>query len=76
MFLGEKISPNLPTWGGSEWGGSSHTLINHGLTRRKSAELASRWKIVRREPERDGKILRIHRQDGTVAVGGIGNLAR
>ena len=33
-------------------------------------------KIVRRELGRDGKILRDHRQDGNVAVGGIGNLAR
>ena len=29
-----------------------------------------------REPERDEKILRDHRQDGNVAVGGIGSLAR
>ena len=28
------------------------------------------------EPVRDGKIVRDHRQDGNVAVGGIGNLAR
>ena len=33
-------------------------------------------KIVRREPGRDGEILSDHRQDGNVAVGGIGNLAR
>ena len=30
----------------------------------------------RRGPVRDGKIFRDHRQDGNVAVGGIGNLAR
>ena len=40
-----------------------------------SAQLASRSKFVRREPGRDGKILRGHRQDGNVAVGGIGNLS-
>ena len=28
------------------------------------------------EPVRDGKIVRDHMQDGNVAVGGIGNLAR
>ena len=30
----------------------------------------------RREPERDGKVLSDHEQDGNVAVGGIGNPAR
>ena len=30
-------------------------------------------KIARREPGREGKILRDHRQDDNVAVGGIGN---
>ena len=30
----------------------------------------------RREPGRDRKILSDYRQDGNVAVGGIGNLAR
>ena len=39
-------------------------------------ELASLQKLVRREPGGDGKILRDHRQDGNVAVGEIGNLAR
>ena len=34
------------------------------LTSCKSAELVSRSKIVRREPERDGKILSDPRQDG------------
>ena len=29
----------------------------------------------RRKPGKDGKILSDHRQDGHVAVGGIGNLA-
>ena len=29
-----------------------------------------------REPVRDGKVVRDHRQDGNVAVGGISNLAR
>ena len=34
-------------------------------------------KFVRREPGRDGKILRnIRQNNGNVAVGGIGNLAR
>ena len=33
-------------------------------------------KIRRREPGRDGKILSVYRQDGNVAVDGIGNLAR
>ena len=31
--------------------------------------------FVRREPGRDEKILRDHRQDGNVPVSGIGNLA-
>ena len=31
---------------------------------------------LRREPRRDEKILGDHRQDGNVAVGGIGNLTR
>ena len=43
---------------------------------RKGTELASQLKFVRREPGRDGKILRFHGQDGNVAVGGIGDLAR
>ena len=46
------------------------------LTSCKSAELTSRYKIVRREPGRGGKILRDHRQDGNAAVGGIGNVTR
>ena len=33
-------------------------------------------KIRRREPGREGKIPGDYRQDGHVAVGGIGNLAR
>ena len=33
-------------------------------------------KFVRGEPGRDGKILSDHRQDGKVAAGRIGNLAR
>ena len=33
-------------------------------------------KILRREPGRDGEILRGHMQDGSVAVGGIGSVAR
>ena len=33
-------------------------------------------KNCRREPGRNGKVLRDHRQDVDVAVGGIGNLAR
>ena len=32
-------------------------------------------KIVRCEPERDESILRDHRQDGNVAIGGSGSLA-
>ena len=32
-------------------------------------------KFVRQEPRTDRKILRNHRQDGNVAVGGFGNLA-
>ena len=41
----------------------------------KSAELASiAIKICGREPGRDMKILRDHRQDGHVAIGGIGDL--
>ena len=39
----------------------------------KSAELASRTKTVRREPRRDEEILRDHRQDGNVPVGGTAN---
>ena len=31
---------------------------------------------ARKEPGRDGKILRDHRQDSNIAVGGIGNMAR
>ena len=42
----------------------------------KSAELASRFKSRNRVLERGGKILIDHGQDGNVAVGGIGNLAR
>ena len=34
-----------------------------------------REKIVKREPERDRKILRDLMHDGNVAVGGAGNLA-
>ena len=34
----------------------------------KTTELASRYKIVRREPGRDGKILSDHRQDGNDEV--------
>ena len=33
-------------------------------------------RIHRREPGRDGNILSDHRQDGNVAVRGIGDLAR
>ena len=40
--------------------------LHHWLTSCKSAELASRYKIVRRERGRDGKILSDHRQDGNV----------
>ena len=32
--------------------------------------------MIRREPGREGKILSDHKQDGNVAVGGTGNLAR
>ena len=46
--------------------------FNHWVT---SAELALRLKFVRREPERDGKMLRDHRQDDNVAIGNVGNLA-
>ena len=42
----------------------AYRAYNHWLTSCKSAELASRHKIVRREPGRDGKILCDHRQDG------------
>ena len=35
-----------------------------------------KMKFVRREPGRDGKIRRDRRQDGNVAVGWIGTLAR
>ena len=31
---------------------------------------------LKREPGRDERILKDHRQDGNVAIGGIGNLAR
>ena len=48
---------------------------NTRLTSCKSAEHVSRYKFLRREPGRDGKILRGHGRDGNVAVGGIGNLA-
>ena len=42
--------------------------FNHWLTSCKSAEFASRYKIVRREPGRDEKILSDHRQDGNDEV--------
>ena len=41
----------------------------------KSAELASRYKFVGEKTGGVGKILSGHRQDGNVALGGIGNLA-
>ena len=51
--------------------------FNHGLTKCKSAELASRYKNHRREPGIDVKIFSDHkRQDGNTAVGEIGNRAR
>ena len=48
----------------------------HSLTSCKNAELASRYKLIRREPGRYGKIFRDHRQDGYVPFDGTGNLAR
>ena len=42
--------------------------INHQLTSRKIAELALRQKFVRREPGKDGKILRDRRQHGNDEV--------